>query len=238
MAVLIPARRYEPALGPLIDTLLDAGFGEVLVVDDGSPREDREAFDALEKKHRVRVLRHPANLGKGRALKTGFGEFLTRFGGFAGLVTADADGQHSAGDIVRVANSFLAAPDCVVLGCRSLGNGTPLRSRFGNALTCVVFRLLSGRKLADTQTGLRAFPAALLPELIALSGERYEYEMTVLAYLCREGHALREVPIATIYTDSNRSSAFHPIRDSIRIYSVLLRFYVSKMSFFSPQKDT
>jgi glycosyltransferase involved in cell wall biosynthesis len=235
MAVLIPARRQESALAPLTDALLEAGFGAVLVVDDGSPSGEREAFDAMGKKERVHLLRHAVNMGKGRALKTGINYFLNAFPDFAGLVTADADGQHSVGDIIRVAKVLAASPGRAVVGCRNFDHGTPLRSRFGNELTRTVFHFVSGSRVSDTQTGLRAFPASLLPELVALPGERYEYEMTVLAHLCREGRAPLETSISTIYIDGNRSSSFNPIRDSMRVYFVLLRFYAS--SLFSSGLD-
>lgn len=229
IAVLIPARRHEPELRPLLEALLSAGFGGVLLVDDGSPEEDKPLFDNLAKNPRVRLLRHAVNRGKGRALKTGIQHFLDAFPGFAGLVTADADGQHSVGDIVHVAQTMLAAAGRPVLGCRNFSGQVPLRNRFGNSLTRLIFRLVSGHALGDTQTGLRAFPAVLLPELAALPGERYEYEMTVLAYLCGHRHLPVEEPIATIYIDNNRSSSFKPVRDSIRIYSVLLRFFVLRL---------
>ena len=229
IAVLIPARRLEPALAPLVDALAGAGLGAVILVDDGSPLEDKEAFDSLARKPQVYLLRHAVNMGKGRALKSGINFFLTELQELSGLVTADADGQHSVEDILRVARRLAAAPERVVLGCRGFGGSVPLRSRFGNALTRTVFHFVSGRKVSDTQTGLRGFPRSLLPELITLAGERYEYEMTVLAYLCRRGHEPLEVPIATIYIDGNRSSQFNPVRDSMRIYFVLLRFYTSSL---------
>ena len=90
----------------------------------------------------------------------------------------------------------------------------------------MIFHFVSGHWVSDTQTGLRAFPSGVLPELMALPGERYEYEMTVLAYLCRHANVPIEVPISTIYIDNNRSSHFNPVRDSMRIYFVLVRFYV------------
>ncbi|HXB61814.1 MAG TPA: hypothetical protein VNU94_03035, partial [Acidobacteriaceae bacterium] len=68
-------------------------------------------------------------------------------------------------------------------------------------------------------------PRAMLPELMLLVGERYEYEMAVLAYICSEGERPLEVPIETIYKDGNRSSHFDPVRDSLRIYLILLRFF-------------
>jgi glycosyltransferase involved in cell wall biosynthesis len=229
LAALIPARRQYPALASLVDSLLEAGFGAVIVVDDGSPQADKQFFDSLAGKSRVHLLRHAVNLGKGRALKTGINYFVTTFSGFAGLVTADADGQHSPGDIFRVARVLLEAPGRPVLGSRQFAGEVPLRSRLGNYLTRVIFLFVSGHKLSDTQTGLRAFPSALLPDLIALPGERYEYEMTVLAHLCRQGNVPIEVPISTIYIDQNRSSHFNPILDSTRIYFVLARFYASSL---------
>ena len=229
VAVLIPARRQEPALVPLVDSLLGAGFGTVILVDDGSPSEDKPVFESLAAKPRVHLLRHAVNLGKGRALKTGINFFLTEIPSYAGLITADADGQHAVADIVRVASALLAAPGRPVLGCRGFAGDVPLRSRFGNSLTRVIFHFVSGHEISDTQTGLRAFPTALLPDLVVLQGERYEYEMTVLAHLCRHGKTPIEVPISTIYIDNNKSSHFNPVRDSMRIYFVLLRFYTSAL---------
>jgi glycosyltransferase involved in cell wall biosynthesis len=229
VAVLIPARRLEPALAPLVDALLAAGFGSIILVDDGSPANDKVLFDSLARLAGVHLLRHAVNLGKGRALKTGINYFLTELPDFVGLVTADADGQHTASDIVRIAQALMNSPSRPVLGCRSFAGEVPLRSRFGNSLTRILFYFVSGEKIGDTQTGLRGFPSSLLPELVSLQGERYEYEMTVLAYLCRQGNVPLEVPISTIYIDSNRSSQFNPVRDSMRIYFVLLRFYASSL---------
>jgi hypothetical protein len=99
----------------------------------------------------------------------------------------------------------------------------------GNSLTRTIFHFVSGHRVSDTQTGLRAFPFSLLPELVALPGERYEYEMSVLAHLSRNGLSPIEVPISTIYIDNNRSSHFNPARDSMGIYFVLVRFYASSL---------
>jgi len=228
VAVLIPARRLERALSPLVDELLRAGFGAILLVDDGSPSADKAGFDSIARDPRVHLLRHAVNLGKGRALKTGINYFFASFPGYLGLVTADADGQHSADDIVRMA-LVLTASGRPLLGIRNFGGRVPLRSRIGNSLTRTIFYFVSGHRISDTQTGLRAFPSALLPALVALPGERYEYEMTVLAHLCRHGHAPLEVPVSTIYIDNNRSSHFNPVRDSMRIYFVLVRFYASSL---------
>ena len=83
----------------------------------------------------VQLLRHAVNLGKGAALKTAFNHVLCTYPELAGVVTADADGQHHPDDIERVAETLLARPDALVLGARTFGEDVPLRSRFGNIAT-------------------------------------------------------------------------------------------------------
>ena len=232
LAVLIPAWQPERRLVDLARALLAAGFGRVVVVDDGSRAECAPVFADLEAIEHVTVLRHAANLGKGRALKTGFNFLLnlTATGeAIAGVVTADADGQHTAEDITRVGEALAGSDVSPVLGMRSFAGDVPLRSRVGNLLTRRVFAFLTGTELTDTQTGLRGLPLRALPALLTLDGERYEYEMTMLAHLCRSGPRPREVPIATVYFEGNRGSHFDPVWDSMRIWFVLLRFYASSL---------
>jgi len=230
IAVLVPAWEPEPALVPLVLSLIESGFGAVVLVNDGSHPQSDALFAELAALPAVHLLRHAVNLGKGRALKTGFNFCLAELPHLNGVVTADADGQHTLEDIVHVAaalqTSMQTSARAIVLGVRSFASGVPFRSRFGNTLTRHIFSFVTGTKLADTQTGLRAFPRNLLSQLLHLDGERYEYEMTVLAHLCRRPKPI-EIPIQTIYIDSNRSSHFDPVRDSMRIYLVLARFYFS-----------
>jgi glycosyltransferase involved in cell wall biosynthesis len=227
--VLIPAWQPGPQLLPLARALLARGFAALIVVDDGSGAASEGVFETIGALPGVHLLRHAVNLGKGRALKTGINYLLTTLPAVTGLITADADGQHTPEDIVRVAESLATAENRVVLGARTFAKDVPLRSRFGNLLTRRIFGFVTGAKLIDTQTGMRAFPRNMLPELLLLGGEHYEYEMTVLAHICRTGSHPLEIPIQTVYIDGNRSSHFDPIRDSMSIYFVLARFYFSSV---------
>ncbi len=215
--IVIPA--YQP------DTvLLDLVRGvrqPVIVVDDGSGGTYQSIFSELEQYGHVSLLRHARNLGKGAALKTGL-EFAMRwFPDAPGVVTADADGQHALEDILRVSGALSGD---LVLGVRTFGADVPLRSRIGNVVTRSVLRVLEGQTLTDTQTGLRGIPMGLIPELLQISANGYEFELDMLVASKRSGWRVTELPIRTIYTDQNRSSHFNPIRDSLRIYFVLLRF--------------
>jgi glycosyltransferase involved in cell wall biosynthesis len=228
IAMLIPVWQPEMGFVRFVESLIASGFDLILIVDDGSGPASQSIFSAVQQSG-VRIVRHAVNLGKGRALKTGFNCLLTDFPELRGIVTADADGQHTLPDILRVADTLLKSDGQPVMGARRFGGQVPMRSKVGNLLTRYIFNYVTGVKLRDTQSGLRGLPVSLLPELIALEGEHYEYEMTMLAHLCREGAQLIEVPIETVYIDSNRSSHFNPVRDSMRIYFVLARFYASSI---------
>lgn len=218
--ILIPAYQPDERLTALVKELLAQKL-EVVVVNDGSTGCEA-VFAALEELP-CAVLHHPHNCGKGRALKTGFEWMGTH--GFEAAVTADADGQHTAQDILRVAQAMEQAPGRLVLGARDVEQ-MPGRSRFGNSLTRKLFALLYSVRISDTQTGLRGVPLAgegRLEKLLAMEGERYEYEMNMLVFSAQTFDGIVEVPIETIYIGENESSHFRPIKDGMKIYSVLLR---------------
>jgi putative flippase GtrA len=140
------------------------------------------------------------------------------------VVTADADGQHDPDDIVRVCQRFVESPGALVLGARGFAGDVPLRSRFGNSLTRRVMRAVLGQKLSDTQTGLRAIPRSMLPRLMKIPATGYEFELEMLIVAKHQSVPVIEQPVRTIYEPGNPASHFQPLRDSMRIYFVLLRF--------------
>ena len=170
------------------------------------------------------MLRHPINRGKGAALKTGLKYLLAESPDLAGVVTADADGQHDPADVLRVWRRFLGTPDALVLGSRGFSGKIPLRSRLGNTITRLILRLVLGRNLTDTQTGLRAIPRSLVESLLNTPASGYEFELEMLIAAKHGGIRVIEEPIRTIYAPGNPTSHFHPLRDSMKIYFVLLRF--------------
>jgi glycosyltransferase involved in cell wall biosynthesis len=224
LAVVIPAYRPSAGLIDLVRDLAARQFAAIVVVDDGSGPEFAATFTAAAAFPRVELLRHAVNLGKGAALKTAFNHVLCAHGDLAGVVTADADGQHHPDDIARVAESLHARPEALVLGARTFGEHVPLRSRVGNIATRGIMHALLGRKLTDTQTGLRGVPAALLPRLLRIESRGYEFELEMLIAAHQLSIPVVEVPIQTIYEEGNKSSHFNPVIDSMKIYFVLLRF--------------
>lgn len=225
--VLIPAYNPDQKLLSVVEDLIRFGFDKIIIVNDGSDSCCRDIFKKLENMEFCHVLHHAVNLGKGRALKTGFNYFYLNFHDAQGIVTADADGQHLAEDIRKVVLAFLENPHNMVIGSRVFAGDTPLRSRLGNIITRYVFRFLVGKKLSDTQTGLRCIPRDRIPEMIRLEGEKYEYEMNMLISTKTSHIDIIEKPIATVYIENNKSSHFNPLIDSMKIYFLLMRFFFS-----------
>ena len=223
--VLIPAYKPDRKLIGLVTELsAHAEIAGVLVVDDGSGPEFRAIFEALSALPNLHQLRHAVNLGKGAALKTGLNHAAVTFPESVGVVTADADGQHTAKDILRVAAALSETPRYLVLGARGFDTEVPFRSRFGNSLTRTIMRAVTGQKLTDTQTGLRGIPLDFIPAVLRLKPTGYDLELDMLVSCRNTGRPIREIPIETIYIEGNRSSHFNPMRDSMRIYFVFVRF--------------
>jgi glycosyltransferase involved in cell wall biosynthesis len=233
-AAIIPALDPGEALVSLVGALRGEGFADIVIVDDGSGAASQPVFRQVAREPGVCVLRHPANTGKGAALRTGFRYFLDHLPAHAGAVTVDSDGQHAGLEAARVARACEQYRDGLVIGARSFeGNrrsGVPFRSWLGNTFSRLVFRLLLERPLGDTQSGLRGIPKAAIPALVELPGDRYEYETNMLLWARRAGVFIHEVPIQTVYLNGNQSSHFRPVVDSMRIYFVLLRFFGSSLA--------
>ena len=133
---------------------------------------------------------------------------------------------------MRVAKEAETNRSGLVLGSRKLEGKVPLRSRLGNSLTRLVYRLATRSAVYDTQTGLRAYSDKLIDRLIEIEGSRYEYEMNMLMELARDGCDIEEVWIDTVYIDNNSASHFDPIKDSVKIYAEIIKFCASSILSF------
>ena len=232
---LIPAYEPDEKLLDVIKDMADKDF-DIVVVDDGSGDAYSELFDQASD-HAI-VLTHSKNKGKGAALRTGL-SYISKYkicGGASSedvvIVTVDADGQHKAKDAFRIAMHAASKPGALILGSRALEENVPLRSKLGNTITRHVYKLSTGISVHDTQTGLRAFTADMIPEMLRIRGDRYEYEINVLLEFAARGVPIIEEEIETVYMDGNKSSHFNTVKDSFRVYKEILKFSASSFVGF------
>ena len=224
--LVIPAYEPDYNLIKLIKKIHHKSDFHIIVIDDGSSSKCQIVFEQAEQY--ATVLRHQVNQGKGQALKTAF-TFIQALKIYGTVVTADADGQHE--DIFRVASKASENPNQLILGARAFTGKVPLRSRFGNSLTRALFKVQTDVSVSDSQTGLRAFTTNMIPFMLKVEGQRYEYEMNMLLEASKE-YRILEVPIETVYINDNQGSHFRPIRDGLMIYKNIFKFALTSLSSF------
>ena len=223
IVVLIPV--YDPN-EEIMDTFLEKlikKFENIVFINDGCSEKHDKYMKKLAKKYPV--VKHNVNLGKGRGLKNGINYILNNYPDAKVIVTADCDGQHSVKDIKKCGDVAKKNMDSLVLGVRDFSDkNVPTRSKFGNVITRNVLYSFVGQKVSDTQTGLRAMSLDIAKNLIAVSGERYEYETNVLIETKLKNIPIKEVVIETIYINDNETSHFNPVKDSIRVYRLFASY--------------
>lgn len=211
---LIPAYNPTSVLCDLVRNLCDAGFS-IVVVNDGSKDSCSDIFDDCSS--RATVLHHPKNTGKGQALKTGLSYIQNNFAPDSVIVTVDADGQHAAEDALAICALAKQHSRSLVLGRRQFDKDVPLRSKFRNKLTAFMFRRSAGLRIRDPLSGLRAFAHRLIPTLLSVDGQRYDYEINVLLHFARSKLRILEHPAKTVYNDHYSISHFKMVKEALRV---------------------
>lgn len=226
ISVVLPSLDPDEKLIAVVDGLLEVGFTDIIMVNDGSKPENLHYFTDLAAAHpEIHLLHHEVNKGKGAALKNAFRWFLENRPDALGVVTVDGDNQHHPADTKACALRMMETGN-LVLGCRDFsGEDVPARSSTGNRITSFVFKVFVGMKLSDTQTGLRAIPARYLKTLTDIQGDRFEYETNMLLAMKDYKIPYEEVKIRTVYIEENKSSHFHAIKDSWRIYKLIFAHF-------------
>lgn len=219
--IVIPSLEPDDKLLQYINELLENGLNNILVIDDGSGSNYKSIFNAIKEKG-ICVLTHEVNQGKGQALKTAFAHIKKHCDDITTIVTADSDGQHTVKDVQKVIEAATQNLDALVLGSRNFDlPHVPFKSRKGNKITSRVYQLFYGQYISDTQTGLRGFNRQYLDDMLAVAGERFEYEMNMLIFFSKRKRTMLPVEIETVYENNNSGTHFHPIKDSIKIYKVI-----------------
>ncbi len=232
--ILIPAYCPETALIVLADELINQHGFEVVIVNDGSPEQYYDIFSELYALG-CDIVVHEKNMGKGAAIKTGISYIRREYKGVTGIITADADGQHLASDILKVSEELKKSQTTLVLGVRNVSGrdhaeGVPFKSRFGNSFSSWYFALATGVSCPDTQTGLRGIPYEMFGAALSVEGERYDYEMNFLTFMAKRKASLSYVNINTVYNDNNSTSHFRMFRDSYLIYKTAIRYAISSLA--------
>lgn len=229
VVVILPSLEPDHNLKQIVNDLINLNFKNIIIVNDGSGSEYDKYFDDLKEHTECHVITHDYNKGKGEALKTAFFYYQENFDSnkFHGVVTADADGQHLATDIKKCAEALVEKSNALILGVRNFNlENIPFKSKIGNITTSKIMNLLYGEKIIDTQTGLRAIPNKNIEIFKNDKGSRFEYEINMLITALNKNIEIIQIEIQTIYYENNRQTHFDAIKDSFKIYKVILSSFI------------
>jgi glycosyltransferase involved in cell wall biosynthesis len=246
VAVVIPAYQAAATIaGVVAATVRALPEAAVYVVDDGSRDQtgdkarDRAGDTAGEGGRGVTVLTHPRNLGKGAALRTGIERALAD--GAHIVVTLDADGQHPPDELPRLVAPLARGDADFVLGARARSAAMPFGRRCTNWLSAALASRIGGQRIADAQTGFRAFSRGLALA-VRPAALRYDFEAVFLLEALGRGFRVRSVPVPTIYDrgpggpggpggqgGQGGRSHFRPWADTWRLARVFTRYGSRKL---------
>ena len=228
VAVLVTA--YEPGrmLLDVVEPLICAGTPAIIVVDDGSSSAREWLLNRLALEPTVHLVRHSAPKGRGAALKTGIQYFLEHLRHYTGLVTTSVDGQYAAEDVLRLARALRRSPKLAIVAAREFpeGGSAAMAWRSGLGLTDrvlrMLFRVCTGIAISDIQTRLRALPTGVLPRLLRIPGNRFDYELAMLLHLARSGYPLAEHAVPGRLDSRSADPEFRPVSDSVSMLRAVL----------------
>lgn len=203
VCVVIPAFNEATAINQVVagvsKVLKKEGLDfEVVVIDDGS--KDETTSEAL--KGGAKVINHILNSGAGAATATGLS--YAKQNGFTIAVTMDADGQHSAEDVVKGIKEIEAENYDLLIGSRLIDKqGMSKVKIFGNKGLSTITYLLFGINATDSQSGLRIFSRKALDQL-KWKTSGYEFCSEMLWRAKQLKLSIGEYPIQAIYTDYSK----------------------------------
>jgi glycosyltransferase involved in cell wall biosynthesis len=201
--VVVPAYNEERLIAETLASI-PAFVDQVIVVDDAS--SDRTAaVAAIFGSKRVSVKRHPAYLGVGAALATGYRHAIA--GGADAIAVMAGDAQMDARDLAR-----LAAP--VIRGELDYSKGDRLghpevaalmpfgRRVAGHVLSSLTRRAAALPALSDSQCGYTVI-SARAARRVDLDGlyPGYGYPNDLLGQLALRGFKIGDVPVRPVYRE-------------------------------------
>ena len=217
IAVGLPAFNEEKNIGKIIAGLLEKSYS-VIVCNDGSS----DSTGVIAEKMGAIMINHKRNLGYGAAIGSLFNK--AKECGFDVLVTFDSDGQHRISDIEKIIEPIQNKSADIVIGSRFTGDGKaemPKYRKLGIKVITDLVNSQTGKKITDSQSGFRAYSAAVLSEMnISESGMGVSTEILIKAN--RKKLKITEIPITILYEGD--TSTHHPISHGTSVILSTMKF--------------
>jgi glycosyltransferase involved in cell wall biosynthesis len=220
VVVVIPAFNEEDSISPVLEAIPSEACGlpvDTLVVDDGSS----DATADVSASHGVYVAKLPENSGQGSALRVGYE--LAREHDARYIVTLDADGQWDPQVIPELLEPVVSGEADFVLGSRVLGRAETDDSvrQAGVRVFAMLARLLTGVRVTDTSSGVRALKAEVTAT-VRQDEPQYQASELLVGAIC-QGYRVVERPVVMRKRIAGESKKGHNVLYGLRYARVMLR---------------
>jgi glycosyltransferase involved in cell wall biosynthesis len=217
ISFLVPAYNEEGGIVETVERLqrlvrdLLPTSCEIIVIDDGSHDRTGELAEQLG----VRVIRHPANGGYGRALKTGIVHARHDW-----CAIVDADGTYPIERFPELLRHVPAFDMAVGARTGVHYRGSP-RKRFGRWVLLHLVAYVVGQRIPDVNSGMRVFNKAVALDHLHRISSGYSFTTTTTLAFLLSGYFVKYVPIE--YHARQGTSKVSMIRDTLRMLQILTR---------------
>jgi len=211
VCILLPSYNNAATIVQVIkDSLMQTSH--VVVVNDGSTDHTLDVINDLP----VQLVSYEKNRGKGFALRKGFQYAIEQ--GYQYVITIDTDGQHFPEDCMNFLENLETNEGALMIGARNLTHeNVPGKSTFGNRFSNFWFKLETGVKMPDTQSGFRLYPIYRYKRMTFFT-RKYEFEIEIIVRSSWMGISVLAVPIKVYYPkQEDRVTHFRPFKDFFRI---------------------
>jgi glycosyltransferase involved in cell wall biosynthesis len=196
LSVVIPAYNEAGTIANVLQSVLTHPLvQEVLVVDDASNDGTWESLQVMAQADpRLKLLRHPVNLGKGAALRTGFAKATAPI-----VIVQDADLEYDPSDFRTLARPILEGKADVVFGSRFAGSGAHRVLYFwhylGNKTLTLLSNMATNLNLTDMECGYKMFRREVIQKIF-IEENRFGFEPEIVAKASRMDLRIYEVSIS------------------------------------------
>jgi glycosyltransferase involved in cell wall biosynthesis len=210
--VLLPSYNNAGTLAGMLNDIYRF-TRNIIVVNDGSTDHTAEILNSFPG---LCVVSYSPNRGKGYALRQGFKKAAEL--GYDHAISIDSDGQHSADDLPAFLEALENSPGSLFIGARNMDQpAVPGKSSFGNRFSNFWFKVETGIRLPDTQSGYRLYPIYRMKNMRFFT-RKYEFEIEVIVRSAWKGIPVKPVPVSVYYPPpGERVSHFRPLKDFTRI---------------------
>ena len=224
--VLLPAFNEEKTIQNIIQQLGEVfSFQQIILADDGSTDNTSHIANELG----ISIIRNRVNRGKGHILRNAFTIILNKFPKAKWVLTIDADGQHDVQDIPLFFQTINQNSEAdIIIGRRNYNQMPPLNS-ISNKITSKWSNFWLNWNLHDLQCGFRCYRTKILRPVLdyGLARNRFDLETEILIVSWILDAIIIEIPITTLYPNTQRKSRIQPVIDTLRWMLLIAKFAFS-----------